>query len=644
MCGINFCIDKAGQGIDPERVKEANKRIRHRGPDDERIYLWNNLAMGFVRLSIVDLETGMQPFFSEDRQKVLICNGEIYNYHELKRELIEKGHQFCTKNDCEVILHLYEDADDTFVQRLEGMFAFILVDKQKGIAIIARDRTGMKPLFFYDHKEVFCCSSEIKGLIPLMRETPGLNARAIMDAFTFGYPQGGTTVYSGIHHVPPAEIITLNLHNFGLHRQEYWQPNFIPKGEKSLKRSGDHGQALNLAISRAVHSHTQADVPIGSYLSGGIDSTVITTLLAKDSSSQLNDLIAFSIKFPDSAYDESPIFERTIRDLGIKSQVTAIDRVSADDFIAGVRVTEQPQFTAMDVPMQKLAALVRENQRKVILAGEGSDELFGGYVSFVLNQVRRALAIPLVESLRPMLLKKAIEYFLGRGELVEKLSETYLEPGEEVQERFGTFPAWYPWWVLDHLTSRSLFKMDDYDPLGEDGNFFHLASRFRKSYDPLSEYDKSLYLEIKTRLPYYILSRADRNSMASSVEVRMPFLDNHVIDSALSIPEIDKMFAFREKYILRKSMQHTIPKHIFNRRKFGYSTPISWIWDNQSEVSRELLSVEALIKTDIFNVNKVLQTIRLVTERNVPECSFEYIQSTRHLTGVLGVQALALAT
>ena len=132
--------------------------------------------------------------------------------------------------------------------------------------------------------------------------------------------------------------------------------------------------------------------------------------------------------------------------------------------------------------------------------------------------------------------------------------------------------------------------------------------------------------------------------MANSVEVRMPFLDNHVIDSALSIPEIDKMFAFREKYILRKSMQHTIPKHIFNRRKFGYSTPISWIWDNQSEVSRELLSAEALKKTDIFNVNKVLQTIRLVTERNVPECSFEYIQSTMHLTGVLGLQALALAT
>ena len=643
MCGINFCIDKTGQGIDPELIKEANKRIRHRGPDDERIYLWNNLAMGFVRLSIVDLETGMQPFFSEDRQKVLICNGEIYNYRELKKELIDKGHQFYSKNDCEVILHLYEDAEDTFVQRLEGMFAFILVDKVKGIAIIARDRTGMKPLFYYDDKEVFCCSSEIKGIMPLMRERPGLNSKAIIDAFTFGYPQAGTTVYSGINHVPPAEIITLNLNDYRLHHQEYWQPNFIPKAEKSPKRSVDHSQALNLAITRAVHSHTQADVPISSYLSGGIDSTIITTLLANENRSQLDELTVFSIKFSDSAYDESPIFERTIHDLGLKSHVTAIDKVSADDFIAGVCVTEQPQFLSMDVPMQKLAALVRDSHRKVILAGEGSDELFGGYVSFVLNQVRRALAMPLVESFRPIMFKKAIEYFLGRGELIDKLYEIYLEPGKGVQDRFGTFPAWYPWWIVDHLSSRSLFRVDDYDPLGEDGHFTHLASRFRKSYEPLSEYDKSLYLEIKTRLPYYILSRADRNSMANSVEVRMPFLDNHVIDSALSIPEIDKMFAFREKYILRKSMRNTLPKHVINRRKFGYSSPLSWIWNNQSEASRDLLSAESLTKTDIFNVNNVLQSLKLVTDKSLPKHSFEYIQIVRHLTGILVVQALAYA-
>ena len=252
MCGINFFIDKTGQGIDPELVKEANKRIRHRGPDDERIYLWNNLAMGFVRLSILDLESGMQPFFSEDQQKVLICNGEIYNHRELRKELIKKGHQFHSKNDCEVILHLYEEFPDTFAKNLDGMFAFVILDQQKGIAIIARDRTGMKPLFYRHHNEYFCCSSEIKGIIPWMRAKPELNSRAIIDAFTFGYPQGGTTVYADIHHVPPAEIMTFHLNDNRLHRRVYWQPNFIPKAEKSKHPIGHYGKALNAAISQSV--------------------------------------------------------------------------------------------------------------------------------------------------------------------------------------------------------------------------------------------------------------------------------------------------------------------------------------------------------------------------------------------------------
>ncbi|MCC6932234.1 MAG: asparagine synthase (glutamine-hydrolyzing) [Deltaproteobacteria bacterium] len=641
MCGINLFLNKQGTPVAPSLIREANSRIRHRGPDDEQSYCWENIGLGFVRLSIVDLATGQQPFFSEDRSKVLLCNGEIYNYRQLREELAAKGHRFTSKSDCEVILHLYEEEPKTFVQRLEGMFAFVLLDEQRKQILLARDRTGIKPLFYTNQADTFACSSEIRGIIPALATTPKLNSRAIKDAFTFGYIPGEQTAFTDIYHVPPAHLMTYCQTTNLFSGEEYWAPEFVPATEKKKIGMGTYTNQLNSLLSKAVDTHTIGDVSMSAYLSGGIDSTIVTGLL-RQGYAKTNDLQTFSIKFADRNFDESEVFEQTSKIFGLPAKVVTMKKATADDFLAAVQVIEQPQFTPLDIPMQQLAAMVRENERKVVLVGEGSDELFGGYVSFVLNQARRAIFMPFIEPMRPLLLEKVTEYFLGRGEFSTRVAHTLLTQTDEVIAKFGTYPAWYPWWAIANQARKGLFKDKDYDSLAADSAMLQVIDNINGHFVGLSEYDKSLYIELKTRLPNYILSRADRNSMHSSVELRLPFLDNEVLDYSLTIPEGYKMFALKEKYVLRKAMANVLPKHIVNRRKFGYDSPVKWIWENQTERSRYLLSDEALKKTDVFAVDEVQAIHKSIKDKAFPEQSQDYQEKAGQLSGVLAVQALAL--
>ena len=640
MCGINLFIDKNGGRIDPSLVAAANAKIRHRGPDDEQSYFWENVGLGFVRLSIVDLAGGQQPFISEDNSKALICNGEIYNYRELREKLVSQGHRFKTKSDCEVVLHLYEEEPETFVRRLKGMFAFVLLDQTRREVLLARDRLGIKPLFYHNDSATFSCSSEIRGILPALGTKPRLAREAIKEAFTFGYIPGEKTAYDGVFHVPPAEILKFSLTSNTLSGEEYWRPAFVPVGEKQKTGMRANAAKLNALIGAAVGSHTIGDVPMSSYLSGGLDSTIVSGLLRREYQ-PAEDLCAFSIKFAEQAFDESAVFEETKKVFGLAGQVVTVAQTTADDFIAAVRVIEQPQLSPLDVPMQRLSQLVRQHERKVVLVGEGSDELFGGYISFVMAQARRALFLPAIEPLRPLLLDKVVGYFLGKGEFAQLVTAVYQNETEQVLAKFGVFPPWYPWWSIGQNLRQGLFAEQDYDPLGARSGLMKIVEKIKERSAGLNEYDKGLYLELKTRLPNYILSRADRNSMHHSVELRLPFLDNDVIDFSLTIPEVQKMFALKEKYILRQAFQKLVPRHVAKRRKFGYDSPTKWLWAHPTEQAQDLMSAEALKRTGIFDPAAIEKNLQLLKDQSVSPHALAHQEALVQLTGALSVQALA---
>ena len=636
MCGITFIVDKQQRPVAPDLIEKANRALQHRGPDEQNSFFWNNLALGFTRLSIVDIAGGSQPFFNEDQSIVLVCNGEIYNYRELRQQLIGKGHTFHSQSDCEVIIHAYEDDPAGFINQLNGMFAFVLLDLKNRRALLARDRLGIKPLFIADGPDYFVCSSEIKGLLAAKLVSPQFNRQGLYDFFVFNYIPGNQTAFEGIEHLPPSTLLTLDLQTSLSSSREYWKPEFPEARPHKLYKTRIYADHLREVFREAVATHTIGDLPVASYLSGGIDST-ITSIVLQSLRSDAGPLNTFSIRFADRAYDESEIFLKTAEEYKFKAQICDLQSIDASLFGDVIHAIEQPQITPMDVPMYCLSNLVRQNNTKVVLSGEGSDELFGGYFQFTLNQIRRALSLPMVSRFKAPLLNRVLRYYFRSPEDRAFYAQPYLSDPAEVIGRYGTYPVWYPAWLAKSKLREGLFKAPLADSLGEGSAFYRAAQPLKNEYSRIDDFDKSIYLEQKLRLPNYILSRADRNSMAHSVELRVPFLSNRMIDVSAAIPPILKMLGLREKFILRKAFENTVPPRVLARMKFGYSAPASLLWNHEDAQRDELLSDDALQASDIFDPAVVHQ---LQEDRRQSPDLRRREDSAALLTGVLSTQLL----
>ena len=636
MCGIAFFLDKRGAKISPENVFSALASLSHRGPDDRTTFFFENAALGFNRLSIVDVAHGQQPLFNEDERIVLVCNGEIYNYKVLRDDLIAKGHRFRTNSDCEVILHLYEEDEDHFVERLDGMFSFVLIDTNKKRAVVARDRLGIKPLFMYDANDYFIVASEAKGILRSGLVSFGLNPQAIYDFFTFSYIPGAQTAFDGVGNFPPASVMTVELADGRSAVNEYWHPSFPAYAGNRLYAAAPYAESLRKAFYEAVSSHRIGDLPIGAYLSGGIDSTV-TTLVLRDVLGANADLQTFSIKFADAEFDESRIFEQTIRASGLRSKVLEAPPVDAALFQRVLHQLEQPQSSLLDVPMYALSKLVHDSGFKVVLSGEGSDELFGGYFVYTLNQIRRALSLPAVGGARSFLLGRVLRYFFSNAEDRQALGEILSRDPDPVIDRFGTYPAWYPTWVMQARQREGLFAGRLEDSLGEGSAMHRVCESLKHRYAGIDDLNKSICIEFKTRLPNYILARADRNSMAHSVELRVPFLANAMVENACEVPPMVKMFALKEKYVLRKAFAGLLPRHVKKRMKFGYDAPVAPLWQRPDELRDEMLSASALKRTGLFAEPVVAQWAK---EAAATSDMHRKQDLYGRLTGVLSVQLL----
>jgi asparagine synthase (glutamine-hydrolysing) len=543
--------------------------IRHRGPDAEGAYVDERVGLAHARLSIIDIASGQQPMRTADGSLALTFNGEIFNYLELRDELEACGHIFQTASDTEVILEAYRAWGTDCVTRFNGDFAFALYDAPRRRLFAARDRMGVRPFFHATRDGCLYFASEIKALLTV----PGIEAEfdpiALDQIFTFWFPLVPRTGFRDISELPPGHRLIAE--GDRLVTEPYWQLAYPRLGEDDEDRrpEGDIRDELRELLLDATRLRLRSDVPVGAYLSGGLDSSIITAAVKQISPDRLR---TFSVTFDSGEFDETAFQNQMVAALGTahSSVATSPSDIGAL-FPEVIRAAERPVLRTAPAPLHRLSALVRAEGYKVVLTGEGADEIFAGYDIFKEAKIRRFVAAQPNSSLRPLLLKKLYPYLPRLAGQSQKYLETFFgaRAGDEADALFSHLPRFRNTSAAKMFFSQGLkTELGGYDAMADLRD--RLPADFA-SWHPLSQ---GQYLEAAHLLPGYILSsQGDRAAMAHGVEGRFPFLDHRVVEFASRIPPRLKMRALREKHILREAFSDLLPQTIANRIKQPYRAP-----------------------------------------------------------------------
>lgn len=641
MCGFLVVAALEGQSVSEESLKRGSLALAHRGPDDEQIIVRSNIGIAFRRLSINDLSTGTQPLWNENNSCSLVCNGEIYNSPDLKSKLESSGHKFKTGSDCEAILPLYQSDPSDFVSKLEGMFALVIADFDKQRITFARDRFGIKPLYIYKDSSWFILASEIKALLATGLIAKEANSRYFYDSFTFGFALDQQTYIKGINAVAPASIGVLDI---GSKKppltRKYWKPEFPErKGLSEILTGAKAQKEIKELLGKSVKSHLLSDVPVAAYLSGGLDST-ITSLLMKQLTDK--DLTTFSIGFEDPEFDETTIFEKTNKFANFNGIRLSTSNSDIKLFSETIRTIEMPQFSPMDIPLAKLSARVREEGIKVVICGEGSDELLGGYTVFPWMQIAATLNLPAARPLRDTLVPAALNFLQIHPKTHHVFTDVFSDESAAIEKELGFFPPWLPIWRRKASRCSALFAEPEKIFINGHPALQALSETIRKDYPKIDRFDAGLFVELATRLPNFILQRTDRTSMKNSVEARVPYLDRAFAEATLRCPPVVKTFGFKEKSVLRKAFKDILPPHFKSIRKFGYSAPNQWCWEaDGKDLIDQHLSTEALNRIGFFNVKEVESRISLVKQAaQQKKWTLEAQEDAAFLTGIISMQVL----
>jgi asparagine synthase (glutamine-hydrolysing) len=588
MCGIGGVAGPTS--IDALRRMAAT--LNHRGPDERGVYRDAHVGLVHTRLSIIDLASGQQPLANEDDTLWIVFNGEVFNYIELREELVALGHRMRTKSDTEVIVHAYEEWGERAFERFNGQFAIALWDSVKHRLVLARDRYGVRPIHVAEHEGRVYFASEVKALFAADPSLPrAFDPLGLDDTFTFWASVAPRTPFRGVRELPPGHLMIVE--NGRITHERAW---YVPRWPTSTEEHHvgsieDATRAVRAALEEATRLRVvRADVPVGSYLSGGLDSSLVAALAIGKREGRLS---TFSLRFEDAEYDETS-FQRAmaVRLGSTHHEIVVRRRDIAEAFPRVIAHTERPILRTAPAPLFLLSGLVRERGIKVVLTGEGADEMFAGYDVFREAKVRRFWARAPGSKSRPMLLERLYPY-LARSPVAQRAMarkffgrrlEAHAEPG------FAHEPRW-------HSTSavKRLFSSDMRDALrGRDA-----VQELLDSLDPdlprWSSLAQDQHIEIKTLLSSYILSsQGDRMLMAHSVEGRFPFLDAHVSALAASLPPRYKLNVLDEKHVVKRAAHDLIPEEILRRKKQPYRAPDalsfvgesapSWIEDVLSDV------------------------------------------------------------
>ena len=586
MCGI---CGMAGM-VDEELLRKMCQMLAHRGPDDEGFYLGEEAALGHRRLAVLDIARGHQPMHNEDRSLWLVFNGEIYNFQELKALLLKKGHEFYTLGDAEVILHLYEEFGEGCLPRLRGMFALAIWDEPKKRLFLARDRLGIKPLYYAFLQEKIIFASELKALLLSELVSRELNLAALDAYLTFRYIPAPGTIFSNIRKLPPAHYLTWKaLETRGKGRisiSRYWDLPYAPGPRKSKSY---YAHRLLRELKEAVGLRLISEVPLGAFLSGGVDSSAIVALMSEASGAAVK---TFCVGFEDEAFDERPFARRVAEDFSTEHQ-TLVVKGEAPPLLEVAWHLDEPLADAASIPTFRMARLAKEYVT-VVLSGEGADELFAGYSQY---KVARALANlhPPWPASAGLLLGRFFpqDGYVGRG-------LTFLASLSDPSSAFLRLMA-----VFTEEEKKGLLVDEVYERIRA-GPRAALEARRCLEAEPGSWVEKIFRRDLRTWLPDDLLLKGDKMTMAWGLEQRLPYLDHRLVEFALNIPVDLKVRLFGEKFILREALKGRLSKEILSRPKHGFSVPwqdwmsgeLAPFWGRL--MSRRYLAEQGLFKYSFF--------------------------------------------
>ena len=591
---------RGGREIDRDMLHKMNETQFHRGPVEGGLYLEPGLGFGHRRLSIIDLSSGQQPMFNEDRSVVIVFNGEIYNFQELMVELAALGHSFETRSDTEAIVHAWEQWGEDCVQHLRGMFAFTIWDRNQQVLFMARDRLGIKPMhyaFLPDGMLVF--GSELKTLLCFPNLSREIDPRAVEDYFAYGYVPEPRTIFTSALKLSPGHTLTLRVGQPAPQPKKFWDVPFTPHAPMQEQEMEEE---LVVRLREAVASHMIADVPLGAFLSGGVDSSAVVAMMAGLTSEPVN---TCSIAFNDKAFDESEYASQVAKQYKTSHHRETVDTDDYGLIDTLAALYDEPYADSSAIPTYRVCELARKRVT-VALSGDGGDENFAGY-----RRHRFAMGEERVRSMLPLTVRKPLFGFLGKtypkadwAPRMFRAKTTFEALARDLVEGYFHGVSIQADRVRDELFSdRFRSRLQGYRAIEVMRG--HAANA--PTDDPLSIIQ---YIDMKTYLPGDILTKVDRASMAHALEVRVPLLDHKFVEWVSGLPSSSKLRNGEGKHIFKKALKPYLSDDILYRKKMGFSIPLgAWLRGPLRESMRKAVLNPALLETGIFNEDYLKQMI-----------------------------------
>src|SRR4026209_2049780 len=594
MCGITGWANLDSYTTPPEGAKELLhamcERMVHRGPDSEGLFVTSGVALGMRRLAIIDLITGEQPVFNEDRSISVVLNGEIYNYRELRADLERRGHAFHSASDTAVLPHLYEEYGDAMTRELNGMFAFALWDSRRRRLLIARDRFGEKPLYWHWSANPLLFASEPKVLLAHPAVKPSLNLKALRQYLSFDYVPAPLSIYEGINKLPAAHKLTLERGRVKVER--YWRLSY--KTEEPVPTEHDAAEHLRELMADAVRMRLVSDVPLGVLLSGGVDSSTVAALAVASSSEAVK---TFSISFAEASFDESAYARAVAKFLGTDHHEERLSANLAANLVSEIGAwMDEPFSDPSLVPTYLLSRFTRKHVT-VALGGDGGDELFAGYPMYAglrwsefYNRVPAGLRTGIIEPMVKLLPVKT-----------KNLSFDYKALRFVTGAKYDTVARHHVW--FGSFTPEEQQELLTHEVLTTtDGEIYAHAREIADECDNEDLVTRMQSVDTRLYLAEDILTKVDRASMAVSLEVRAPFLDPRVAEFAASLPCNYKLRRMQTKYILKKAVADMLPPFVTRRGKKGFGVPVAeWLKFKLRPLARDLLSPERVRRAGVFD-------------------------------------------
>ncbi len=607
MCGIAGWINLENKSSQNGKavLHAMCERMKHRGPDSEGLWTDEKVALGMRRLSVIDLHTGEQPVYNEDKSVVVVMNGELYNFREVRARLEKRGHKFETQSDTEILPHLYEEYGEAMLDEINGMFAFALWDKRKQKLLIARDKFGEKPLYYgvFDGKLIF--ASEPKVLLANPAVKAEINLDALRQFLSFDYVPAPNSIYKGISKLPAAHFLSVEKGEIKTRR--YWNLSWNKNGNTpSIEKAAEDLREL---LADAVRMRLVADVPLGILLSGGVDSSTVAAFATQFSTEKVK---TFSIGFEEDSFDESMFARQVATHLGTEHYEEKLSVEKAADLISEIGMwLDEPMSDGSLIPTFLLSRFVRKHVT-VALGGDGGDEIFAGYPMYFAHKVANIYGkIP--RFLRSGLIEPIVNNLPVSN---KNLSFDYKAKRFVAASKYDAVTRHHSWFGSFSIDEQSKLLSKDVLAVTSD-DIYNGAKKLLELCDAKSEIEQMQFLDINFYMAEDILTKVDRASMAVSLEVRAPFLDPRVAQFAASIPLEYKLKGNKGKYILKKAVEPLLPKNILHRPKKGFGIPIAeWLKQRLNPLMHELLDSTRLKNQGLFD-EKFVQKLIKEHETNV---------------------------